>query len=226
VADAEGDAILGRLEIEEIRAGMRAGLRGPVLINWVERLLQDRDARDRALLEALRAIEGRGGAPARRVPGRPLQVRVRGEQEGSEWVAEVPRAGFYPAASTDGREGSGRALVQVLDVPDRDQDCLARRAAEVRRNPDGAPVLVASPAVDALALGDPGDVVWVVLGQLRTRAAPAMRGQLIGGSKVPAAVGAALHARFIARPPGALLGSCVLSPRSPAWRVQAGPTPR
>jgi hypothetical protein len=71
VADAEGDPILGRLEVEEIRAGMRAGLRGPVLINWVERLLQDRDARDRALLDALRAIEGQMDAEGHLLDGCP-----------------------------------------------------------------------------------------------------------------------------------------------------------
>jgi hypothetical protein len=71
VADSEGDPILARLEVEEIRAGMRAGLRAPVLIKWVERLLQDRDARDGALLDALRAIEGQMDAEGHLLDGCP-----------------------------------------------------------------------------------------------------------------------------------------------------------
>jgi hypothetical protein len=71
VAEAESDAILGRREIEEIRAGMRAGLRGPVLVQWVEQLLEDRDARDRALLAALGAIEGQMDAEGHLLDGCP-----------------------------------------------------------------------------------------------------------------------------------------------------------
>jgi hypothetical protein len=32
-------------EIDEIRAGVKMGLRGPIMLRWVEDLLQDRDER-------------------------------------------------------------------------------------------------------------------------------------------------------------------------------------
>jgi hypothetical protein len=44
--------MLSDAEVEEIRRGLAAGLRGPVLIKWCERLLADRDermAQERAL---------------------------------------------------------------------------------------------------------------------------------------------------------------------------------
>lgn len=45
--------LLTEREIAEIREGLRIGLRGPVLTNWCEQLLKDRDERMR--LEAARA---------------------------------------------------------------------------------------------------------------------------------------------------------------------------
>jgi hypothetical protein len=36
-----------RSEVEEIRRGVKDGVRGPVTLSWVERLLRDRDERVR-----------------------------------------------------------------------------------------------------------------------------------------------------------------------------------
>jgi hypothetical protein len=42
-------------EVEEIRLGVKSGLRGPVLLKWVEALLRDRD--ERVELERRREAE-------------------------------------------------------------------------------------------------------------------------------------------------------------------------
>jgi hypothetical protein len=34
-------------EVREIRAGIKEGLRGPIVLTWVERLMKDRDERVR-----------------------------------------------------------------------------------------------------------------------------------------------------------------------------------
>lgn len=50
--------MLSEDEVREIREGMKEGLRGPVVVTWVERLLKDRDERlrrDRALAAQLLA---------------------------------------------------------------------------------------------------------------------------------------------------------------------------
>jgi hypothetical protein len=50
--------MLSEDEVREIREGMKAGVRGPVVVTWVERLLKDRDERlrrDRALAAQLLA---------------------------------------------------------------------------------------------------------------------------------------------------------------------------
>lgn len=39
--------MLSEAEVEEIRRGVRDGIRGPVMLSWVERLLKDRDERIR-----------------------------------------------------------------------------------------------------------------------------------------------------------------------------------
>ena len=49
--------LLTEEQVAEIRAGVREGIRGPVMLKWVEQLLADRDERVR--LEAQRNIEGR-----------------------------------------------------------------------------------------------------------------------------------------------------------------------
>jgi hypothetical protein len=56
-------------EVEGIRQGVRDGTRGPVMLSWVEKLLQDRDERiqrDRALAAHLLA----GAATTRPLPTR------------------------------------------------------------------------------------------------------------------------------------------------------------
>ena len=40
-------AVLSESEVDEIRRGVREGIRGPVTLSWVERLLKDRDERIR-----------------------------------------------------------------------------------------------------------------------------------------------------------------------------------
>jgi hypothetical protein len=40
-------AVLSEAEVDEIRRGVREGIRGPVTLSWVERLLRDRDERIR-----------------------------------------------------------------------------------------------------------------------------------------------------------------------------------
>lgn len=39
--------MLSEAEVDEIRRGVREGIRGPVTLSWVERLLRDRDERIR-----------------------------------------------------------------------------------------------------------------------------------------------------------------------------------
>jgi hypothetical protein len=39
--------VLSESEVDEIRRGVREGIRGPVTLSWVERLLKDRDERIR-----------------------------------------------------------------------------------------------------------------------------------------------------------------------------------
>lgn len=39
--------MLSEAEVEEIRRGVKDGIRGPVMLSWVERLLRDRDERVR-----------------------------------------------------------------------------------------------------------------------------------------------------------------------------------
>jgi len=39
--------VLSEAEVEEIRRGVKDGVRGPVTLSWVERLLRDRDERVR-----------------------------------------------------------------------------------------------------------------------------------------------------------------------------------
>jgi hypothetical protein len=55
-----GSRMLTDAEAEEIRRGLGAGMRGPVLIKWCEQLLADRDervARERATATAFAAAE-------------------------------------------------------------------------------------------------------------------------------------------------------------------------
>lgn len=50
--------MLSEDEVREIREGIKQGLRGPVVVTWVERLLRDRDERvrrDRVLAAQLLA---------------------------------------------------------------------------------------------------------------------------------------------------------------------------
>ena len=50
--------MLSEEDVAEIRRGVKEGLRGPVMLTWVERLLKDRDERirrDRALAAQLLA---------------------------------------------------------------------------------------------------------------------------------------------------------------------------
>ena len=50
--------MLSEDEVAEIRRGVKEGLRGPVMLTWVERLLKERDERvrrDRALAAQLLA---------------------------------------------------------------------------------------------------------------------------------------------------------------------------
>jgi hypothetical protein len=50
--------MLSEDEVREIREGIKQGLRGPVVVTWVERLLKDRDERvrrDRVLAAQLLA---------------------------------------------------------------------------------------------------------------------------------------------------------------------------
>ncbi len=55
-------------EVEEIRAGVKLGLRGPVLLTWVEALLRDRD--ERMELEKKTEAERPAIERARRTPTR------------------------------------------------------------------------------------------------------------------------------------------------------------
>jgi hypothetical protein len=55
--DTQRSMLLTEEQVAEIRAGVRDGIRGPVMLKWVEQLLADRDERVR--LEAQRNIEGR-----------------------------------------------------------------------------------------------------------------------------------------------------------------------
>ena len=60
--------MLNEAEGERIRRGLRDGIVGPVVLTWVERLLEDRDERierDRAL-----AVQLLAGAPPRPPPRR------------------------------------------------------------------------------------------------------------------------------------------------------------
>ncbi len=43
----EPKRLLSDREVEEIRVGVKSGLRGPVLSKWIEQLLADRDERVR-----------------------------------------------------------------------------------------------------------------------------------------------------------------------------------
>jgi hypothetical protein len=52
--------LLSDAEVEEIREGVKSGLRGPVLLKWVEQLLADRDERVRLELERATAERVRG----------------------------------------------------------------------------------------------------------------------------------------------------------------------
>lgn len=57
-AETETSALLTESEIERIREGVRSRVCGPVVLGWLERLLQDRDERvrrDRALAVQLLA---------------------------------------------------------------------------------------------------------------------------------------------------------------------------
>ena len=50
--------MLSEDEVREVREGIKQGLRGPVVVTWVERLLRDRDERvrrDRVLAAQLLA---------------------------------------------------------------------------------------------------------------------------------------------------------------------------
>lgn len=52
--------MLSEEEVREIRDGVKEGLRGPVLLTWVERLLRDRDERvrrEREIAARLLAME-------------------------------------------------------------------------------------------------------------------------------------------------------------------------
>jgi hypothetical protein len=56
--------LLSDAEVEEIREGVKSGLRGPVLLKWVKQLLADRDERvrlerERATPERVRGRYGR-----------------------------------------------------------------------------------------------------------------------------------------------------------------------
>jgi hypothetical protein len=62
-------------EAEEIRCGLAAGMRGPVLLKWVEQLLADRDGR--WLESAQRTGPGRGLSPGLQRPRRDLLVKLR-----------------------------------------------------------------------------------------------------------------------------------------------------
>jgi hypothetical protein len=42
---AYSEAMLTEKKIEEIRMGVKSGLRGPVMLKWVEDLVRDRDER-------------------------------------------------------------------------------------------------------------------------------------------------------------------------------------
>ena len=59
--------LLSDAEVEEIREGVKSGLRGPVMLKWIEQLLADRDERVR--LE--RAAGTEKGRPAWRPSGEP-----------------------------------------------------------------------------------------------------------------------------------------------------------
>jgi hypothetical protein len=50
--------MLTEAEVAEIREGVKQGLRGPVLLKWVEQLLADHDARVRLERERLNVESG------------------------------------------------------------------------------------------------------------------------------------------------------------------------
>jgi hypothetical protein len=63
--------VLTEAEVERIRQGLREGIVGPVVLTWVERLLEDRDERierDRAVaVQLLAGVTSRSPPP----PGTP-----------------------------------------------------------------------------------------------------------------------------------------------------------
>jgi hypothetical protein len=55
--------LLSEAQVLEIRAGVREGIRGPVMLKWIEQLLADRDERIRLADEEKKKSEGGGGEP-------------------------------------------------------------------------------------------------------------------------------------------------------------------
>jgi hypothetical protein len=57
-----GSPVLSGADLEEIRQGLRDGLRGPILLKWCEQLLAERDELARRL-EAARALRSVAAPP-------------------------------------------------------------------------------------------------------------------------------------------------------------------
>jgi hypothetical protein len=67
-------------EVERIRQGVRDGIRGPIVLSWVDRLLQDRDERirrDREIAARLLAPRRNQRARGHRTSSRPRRLRDR-----------------------------------------------------------------------------------------------------------------------------------------------------
>jgi hypothetical protein len=110
----ERQRLLTEAEIAQIRSGVQGGMRGPVLVKWVEQLLGDHD--ERVKLE--RERKGRGSHSSVRRRGRVRLVRDAGRLRAGTLAKVTSPAGGIAGPDEDIaiRVPQGLALVKVRDL--------------------------------------------------------------------------------------------------------------